>query len=73
MVKLILAILLVVLAYKVFGWFRRWQSAQQLAAEPPPEPLGQGADLRQCPACDRYVATSANPACQRVDCPMKAV
>ena len=71
MVKLILAILLAVLAYKSFGWFRSWQARQEIAAAPPAEPLGPGVDLRRCSACDRYVAASAIADCGRADCPMK--
>ena len=72
MVKLILAILLVVLAYKAYGWFRTWQARQGIAAAPPTETLGPGVDLRRCSTCDRYVAASAIAECRRSDCPMKA-
>lgn len=70
--KILFAVLLVVLAYKAFGWFRTWQARQQLPDPPERGPIGPGEDLRRCTACDRYVDRAAILVCKRSDCPMKA-
>jgi hypothetical protein len=70
--KILIAVLLAVLAYKAYGWWRGWQARQDLQAPPEAAPLASGEDLRRCAVCDRYVASAAISACERLDCPMKA-
>jgi len=76
--KLVVLVAVIAIIWFGFRWFERWERERRQAAERTQSRLGGGRkgpvggnvaeDMKACPVCGTYVATTAR-SCGRANCP----